>query len=51
MSRKEILEKCEPLGYNERTIDRMIRKAKDRGILKVPRYGFFHFDRMSMSKS
>ena len=41
MSRKELLEKCKPLGYNERTVDRLIRKAKDSGILKVPRYGFF----------
>jgi hypothetical protein len=43
--------KCEPTGYNERTIDRMIRKAKDSGILKVPRYGFFSlWQKMSMSK-
>jgi hypothetical protein len=39
LSRKEILERCKPLGYDERTIDRQLKRAKEKGILKVPRYG------------
>lgn len=41
LSRKEILERCRPLGYDERTIDRQLKKAKEQGSLKVPRYGYY----------
>jgi hypothetical protein len=41
LSRKEILERCQPLGYDERTIDRILKKAKASGTLKVPRYGYY----------
>jgi hypothetical protein len=41
LSRKEIQERCQPLGYDERTIDRILKKAKSSGSLKVPRYGYY----------
>jgi RecA-family ATPase len=36
LSRKEIQERCKPLGYDERTIDRIVRKQ-----LKVFKYGHY----------
>jgi hypothetical protein len=36
LSRKEIQERCKPLGYDERTIDRLIKKK-----LKVVKYGHY----------
>jgi hypothetical protein len=36
LSRKEIQERCRPLGYDERTIDRLVKKR-----LKVARYGHY----------
>ena len=47
LSRKKIIERCRPMGYDERTIDRLLKQAKEKGILKVPKYGFYalrHFD-------
>jgi hypothetical protein len=41
LSRKEIQERCKPLGYDERTIDRLLKQAKGKGILNVPKYGFY----------
>jgi hypothetical protein len=41
ISRKEILERCKHLGYDERTIDRQLKKAKGKDILKVPKYGYY----------
>ncbi len=41
LSRKEIIERCNPLGYDDRTIDRLLKKAKDRGVLKCPKFGFY----------
>jgi hypothetical protein len=47
LSRKEILERCRPLGYDDRTIDRLLKKAKEAGELNMPSYGYYelrHFD-------
>lgn len=41
VSRKEILGRVKHTGYDERTIDRMLRKAKGTGALKVPQYGYY----------
>jgi hypothetical protein len=41
VSRKDILARVSHLGYDERTIDRKLKEAKNDGILKVPRYGFY----------
>lgn len=42
LSRREIVERCEPLGYDERTIDRMLKKAKSKGTLKEgSKYGTY----------
>jgi hypothetical protein len=41
LSRKEILERCKPMGYDERTIDRLLKNAKVNGILKMPKYGYY----------
>jgi hypothetical protein len=41
LSRKQVVERCQPLGYDERTIDRLLKKAKNSGTLKVPRYGYY----------
>jgi len=41
LSRKEIIERCKPTGYEERTIDRLLKQAKEKGILRVPKYGYY----------
>jgi len=41
LSRKEIQERCKPLGYEERTIDRLLKNAKTNGTLKMPKYGYY----------
>jgi hypothetical protein len=41
LSRKEIQKKCKPLGYDERTIDRLLKKGRERGTLKIPKYGYY----------
>ncbi len=45
LSRKEIIERCAPLGYDERTIDRLLRQAKTAGILISQRYGRYELRR------
>jgi hypothetical protein len=39
--RKEIIERCEPYGYNRRTIDRQLKRAKESGKLKTPKPGCY----------
>ncbi len=41
LSRKEIIERCNPTGYTERTIDRLLKEGKEKGLLIVPRYGYY----------
>lgn len=42
LSRKEIIEGCNPLGYDERTIDRILKKAKSKGTLREgSKYGCY----------
>lgn len=41
VSRKDIIERCKYLGYDERTIDRLLKDAKNQGTLKVPKYGYY----------
>ena len=41
LSRKEVIKKCEGLGYTARTLDRELKKAKDTGILKSPKNGIY----------
>ena len=41
VSRKEMLERCSPHRYDERTIDRCLKKAKAAGTLKVPKFGYY----------
>jgi hypothetical protein len=42
VSRKEILKRCKHLGYEDRTIDRLLKKAKANGTLKEgSKYGFY----------
>ena len=41
LSRKEIQERCKPLESNERTIDRLLKKANDTGILKKTKNGYY----------
>jgi hypothetical protein len=41
LSRKEIQERCKPLGYEERTIDRLLKNSKNNGTLKMPKYGYY----------
>jgi hypothetical protein len=41
LSRKMIIQRCEPLGYEDRTIDRQLRSSIKSGVLKSPRYGHY----------
>jgi hypothetical protein len=40
-SRKQMLDRCSHLGYDERTIDRLLKKGKEAGTLKSPKYGYY----------
>jgi DNA replicative helicase MCM subunit Mcm2 (Cdc46/Mcm family) len=45
--RKKIMERCKPLGFNARTVDRQLKKAKENGTLIMPKFGYYelrHFD-------
>ena len=41
ISRKEVVLRSSPLGYDERTIDRLLKRAKAAKQLKSPRYGYY----------
>ncbi len=41
VQRKDFIERCKSLGYKERTIDRCLSKAKDKGSIITSRYGHF----------
>ncbi len=41
LSRKEIIQRCSRLRFDERTIDRLLNKAKAEGKLTVPKFGHY----------
>ncbi len=41
LSRKEVVKKCESFGFNVRTIDRELKRAKNTGIIKSPKHGSY----------
>jgi predicted ATP-dependent serine protease len=41
LSRKDVIKRCEGLGFTNRTIDRELKRAKDTEIIKSPKHGSY----------